>query len=149
MAEGDGWKLGIEGTLYCGPSGSTPTTKLEGICSDLTLNLDPIKASARVREVAFNLTKVVAFDASIEFDMIRDSANTQWAAIWTAFTTRAPLAFKLEGAGGVKFDADFAIGITIKQPEGGFETATVSIWPAYHATHKPTFSPAESGGGGT
>lgn len=133
------WKLGIEGTLCTGAAGATPTVALEGVCGDLTLNLDPVEASASVREVAFEFSRVVRFKASIEFEMMVDDENEGWESLWAAFTARTAIAAAVDGEGGIYFDGDFGVTIAPAQPHDGFQTSKVTLKPYYNPDHLPTF----------
>lgn len=130
--------LGLNAKLTHGAAGSDPSTELD-IIGNAKLNLALSEATVKIRASDFELTDVVLFQASIDFDLLWDETNANFLALWTAFITKAARAFKcLSKANGKGLKADFKVVKFERNEdlESGI-MASVSIKPTIGQT--PTF----------
>lgn len=104
---------GIDGYVYHGASGSTPTTLLANV-GNLTLNNGVVETDVTTKQSGFTLTGVVRHEFSCDFDLLYVPADAGFAALHTAYKTKAPIALLiLDGpkatAGSIGIDADFVV----------------------------------------
>ncbi len=92
-------RLGLDARLYYGPANSGAATELTNV-KDVTLNLEKAEADVTTRaNNGWRATVGTLKDASIEFQMIWDTADAGFAAIRDAFMSDTPLDFRvLSGA---------------------------------------------------
>ena len=92
-------RLGLDARLYYGPAGSAATTELTNV-KDLTLNLEKAEADVTTRaNQGWRATVGTLKDASIEFQMVWDTADAGFSAIRQAFLADTPMDFRvLSGA---------------------------------------------------
>jgi len=128
------FKLGLEGKLYYGDAGNTAATELKN-AKDVTLNLESSEADVTTRaNNGWRATVAALKDASIEWEMIWDTANAGFVAIKNAYFSGSAIALAiLDGEDGEGLDADFAI-TSFSRSEPIEEAMTVSV------TAKPTYS---------
>ena len=127
-------KLGLEGKLYHGTAGSTANTELKN-AKDVTLNLESSEADVTTRaNNGWKATFAALKDASIEWTMLWDPADTGFVAIRNAYFGNTAIALAvLDGENGEGLDADFAI-TKFSREEPLEEAMSVSV------TAKPTYS---------
>jgi hypothetical protein len=131
--------IGLDAKLYQGPAGSSATLECTQV-QDVTLNLEMAEAKANSRATKFALSDVALLTASIDFSIIWDETDSNFLAMWTAFTGRTALAFKcLSKTSGKGLDADFKLHKFVRKEslEEG-EVAEVSIKPC-PSTRLPAF----------
>ncbi len=92
-------RLGLDARLYYGAAGSGATTELTNV-KDLTLNLEKAEADVTTRaNQGWRATVGTLKDASIEFQMVWDTADAGFSAIRQAFLADTPMDFRvLSGA---------------------------------------------------
>ena len=92
-------RLGLDARLYYGSAGSGATTELTNV-KDLTLNLEKAEADVTTRaNQGWRATVGTLKDASIEFQMVWDTADAGFSAIRQAFLADTPMDFRvLSGA---------------------------------------------------
>ncbi len=125
--------LGLDAKLLRGVAGATGATEVTNI-KDLTLNLESGEADVTTRATkGWKASVATLKEASLEFGMLYDADDADFAAFQEAYFSNTPLAlFVTDGAGG-GLDADWSItGFTVEQPLE--EALTVSV------TAKPTAS---------
>lgn len=106
-------KLGMEAKIYYkagGQSGGGAWTELTNV-RDVTLSLETGEADVTTRANAgWRATVATLKDASVEFEMVWDTADAGFTAIKNAYLTNAPIGFQVrDGAGGQGLQADFMI----------------------------------------
>jgi hypothetical protein len=130
--------VGLNAKLYYGAAESDPSTELS-IVGNVKMPISLSEAVLKIRASNFELTKVVLYQASIDFDILWDETDANFTAIWSAFTSQTPKAFKcLPKTGGKGLKADFQI-VKFERTEDleGIVMASVSIKPTVGQT--PTF----------
>ena len=134
-------KLGINGKLYKNDGDyATPTwTEITNV-RDLTLNMDAAEADATTRaNNRWRATAAALRDASVEFEMVWDTADAGFQAIRDAWKNGADLEMAVvdgdiatSGTEGLR--ATFAItGFNRNEPLEDTMTANVTIKPGYSA----------------
>ncbi|MGE4157705.1 MAG: phage tail tube protein [Planctomycetota bacterium] len=133
-------KLGMEGKLYFDPSGVGGSTWTEmPNAKDVTLNLEKGEADVTTRaNQGWRATIGTLRDASVEFEMIWDTADAGFAAIKDAFLNGTPIGLAImDGgialAGSQGLQANFSI-TNFSRSEPLEESMSVSV------TAKPTYS---------
>jgi len=106
-------KLGMEAKIYYkvgGQSGGGAWTELTNV-RDVTLSLETGEADVTTRaNSGWRATVATLKDASVEFEMVWDTADAGFTAIKNAYLTNAPIGFQVrDGAGGQGLQADFMI----------------------------------------
>jgi len=106
-------KLGMEAKIYYkvgGQSGGGAWTELTNV-RDVTLSLETGEADVTTRANAgWRATVATLKEASVEFEMVWDTADAGFTAIKNAYLTNAPIGFQVrDGAGGQGLQADFMI----------------------------------------
>ncbi|MBW7905466.1 MAG: phage tail protein [Phycisphaerae bacterium] len=130
-------KLGMEAKIYYkvgGQGGGGAWTELTNV-RDVTLSLETGEADVTTRANAgWRATVATLKDASVEFEMVWDTADAGFTAIKTAYLTNAPIGFQVrDGAGGQGLQADFMI-TQFSRSEPLEEAISVSV------TSKVTYS---------
>ena len=130
-------KLGMEAKLYFksgGQAGGGAWTELTNT-RDVTLNLETGEADVTTRANAgWRATVATLKDASVEFEMVWDTADAGFTAIKDAYLTNAPIGLQvLDGPGGQGLQADFMI-TNFSRSEALEEAISVSV------TAKVTYS---------
>lgn len=140
----DGWDC----KLYYGTAGDQATTLLDNV-KDGTLSLGAAEADVSVRGTAFDLTAVVRHAVSFSFDLLYVFGDTGFAALETAYKTRAAIALLI--ADGAKMtpgvrgvDGDFVVTqFDRNEPLDGKITYSVTVKPTKTfvtgTTRNPTF----------
>jgi len=130
-------KLGMEAVLKYkvgGQAGGGAWTAL-GNVKDVTLNLETGEADVTTRANAgWRATVGTLKEASVEFEMVWDTADAGFTAIKNAFFNNAVIGLQiLDGASGQGLQADFSI-TNFSRSEALEEAITVSV------TAKVTYS---------
>jgi hypothetical protein len=130
-------KLGMEAKIYYkvgGQGGGGAWTELTNV-RDVTLSLETGEADVTTRaNSGWRATVATLKDASVEFEMIWDTADAGFTAIKNAYLTNAPIGFQVrDGAGGQGLQADFMI-TQFSRSEPLEEAISVSV------TSKVTYS---------
>jgi predicted secreted protein len=133
-------KLGKDAKLYRAPSlaGSPTWTEVPNV-RDLTLNLETGEADVTTRgNGGWRATVATLKDASIEFEMVWDTADANFTAIRNAFISNASLAVAVaDGELEVETTQGFAANVMVTnftRNESLEEAITVSV------SMKPTYS---------
>lgn len=132
-----GIRLGMEAILNYkvgGVGGGGAWTAL-GNARDVTLNLESGEADVTTRANAgWRATVATLKEASVEFEMVWDTADAGFTAIKNAFFNNDPIGLQiLDGAAGQGLQADFSI-TNFSRNEALEEAITVSV------TAKVTYS---------
>lgn len=105
-------KLGMEAKIYykAGGQGGGAWTELTNV-RDVTLSLETGEADVTTRaNSGWRATVATLKDASVEFEMVWDTADAGFTAIKNAYLTNAPIGFQVrDGANGQGLQADFMI----------------------------------------
>ncbi|KAB2949503.1 MAG: hypothetical protein F9K17_02825 [Phycisphaerae bacterium] len=130
-------KLGMEAVLNYkvgGQGGGGAWTAL-GNTRDVTLNLETGEADVTTRaNSGWRATVATLKEASVEFEMVWDTADAGFTAIKNAYLNNELIGFQvLDGAGGQGLQADFMI-TAFSRSEALEEAITVSV------TAKVTYS---------
>jgi hypothetical protein len=106
------YKLGLDAKIYYGTAGSSAATVMSNV-TNLTLNLTKGEADVTTRAASgWKLTVGTLNDASVEWEMIWDTADAGFTAMKNAFFNNTLTALKImdsAGSGSQGLDADFAI----------------------------------------
>ncbi len=130
-------KLGMEAALKFkagGQAGGGAWTAL-GNTRDVTLSLEAGEADVTTRaNSGWRATVATLKEASVEFEMVWDTADAGFTAIKSAFFNNAPIGFQiLDATSGQGLQADFSI-TNFSRSEALEEAITVSV------TAKVTYS---------
>jgi hypothetical protein len=131
--------IGLNAKLYQGNPGSPAASEVT-IVGTVKLALEVGEATVKIRASQFELSETTLFKAGLEFDILWDDTDSNFNALWTAFTSRTARAFKcLSKANGKGIDADFKIFKFERNedPEQGL-MASVAIKPC-PSTRAPAF----------
>ncbi len=130
-------RLGMEAKLNykIGGVGGGGTWTALGNTRDVTLNLEAGEADVTTRANAgWRATVATLKEASVEFEMVWDTADAGFTAIKNAFFDNDPIGLQiLDGAAGQGLQADFSI-TNFSRNEALEEAITVSV------TAKVTYS---------
>ena len=129
-------RLGLNAKLYRNTGTyASPTWNEIGNVKDVTLNLESAEADVTVRaNNGWRATVPTLKDASVEFEMVWDTADAGFTAIKNAFFTNAVIGLQvLDGTSGQGLQADFSI-TNFSRSEALEEAITVSV------TAKVTYS---------
>ena len=139
-----GYKLGLEAKLFHGAAGATASTEMKNV-KDLTLDLSSGEADITTRATnGWRATAATLKEASLEWQMLWDPADTGFTAIKTAYFGNAPLALFVSDGDGCGLDADFAItGFSREEPLEEAQTVKVTAKPTF-VTRPPSW---KDGGG--
>jgi len=98
--------VGWDAKLYRGAAGSEPATEMTNT-RDIKLPFGVSEADISTRANRIELTDVAMLQAGVDFDMLWDESDADFAAIWTAFSTGASIGIKALGkATGSGFKSD-------------------------------------------
>jgi hypothetical protein len=130
-------RLGMDARLNFkagGQAGAGAWVELTNV-KDVTLSLETGEADVSTRaNNGWRATVATLKDASVEFEMVWDTADAGFTAIRTAFLTNAVIGFQvLDGDSGQGLQADFMI-TAFSRSEPLEEAVSVSV------TAKPTYS---------
>lgn len=132
-----GIRLGMEAQLLykAGGQGGGGSWTALGNTRDVTLNLETGEADVTTRaNNGWRATAATLKEASVEFEMVWDTADAGFAAIKNAFFDGEPIGLQiLDGDGGQGLQADFSI-TNFSRSEALEEAITVSV------TAKVTYS---------
>lgn len=106
-------KLGMEAKIFYkvgGQGGGGAWTELTNV-RDVTLSLETGEADVTTRANAgWRAVVATLKEASVEFEMVWDTADAGFTAIKNAYLTNAPIGFQVrDGVGGQGLQADFMI----------------------------------------
>ena len=132
--------VGLDAKLYRGTAGSTASTEMTNV-RDVKWGKKKSLANISRRGSRHHVDKVTRVAHEITFTMINDDADTDLAALRTAFNADTPLAFRiLDKTSGKGLDADFEISVFDEdQPDEGEQTVAVTIVPTY-VTRWPAYA---------
>jgi hypothetical protein len=106
------YKLGLDAKIYYGSAGASASTVMSNV-TNLTLNLTKGEADVTTRAASgWKLTVGTLNDASVEWEMVWDTADAGFTAMKNAFFNNTLTALKImdsAGSGSQGLDADFAI----------------------------------------
>jgi hypothetical protein len=101
--------IGLNSKLYRGAAGGDATTEIP-IVGTVKLGLEVGEATLKIRASNFELSDTTFFKISLEFDLLWDESDSNFTALWNAFTAREKLSFKcLSKTSGKGLKADFKI----------------------------------------
>ena len=141
-----GVRLGLEAKLYrnTGTSGSPTWTEMTNV-KDLTLNLEASEADVTTRgNAGWRATLAALKDASIEFEMVWDTADAAFTAIKDAFFGSTSVEFAvmdgdIETAGSQGLRAVMSVtNFSRSEPLEEAISVSVTAKPTY-ATTAPTW----------
>jgi heme-binding NEAT domain protein len=126
--------LGLNAKLYRGTAGTKASTEVNNV-KDLTVTLESGEADVTTRATqGWKASMATLKEASLEFTILYDTADTDFNAFQTAYFSNTPLALYVSDGDSTTekgLDADFTItGFSVEQNLE--EAITVSI------TAKPT-----------
>jgi len=128
-------KLGLDGKLYYKVTGGS-YVELTNV-KDLTLNMEKALADVTTRAAnGWKQYRGALKDASLEWEMVWDTADTGFIAIKDAYLNNTQLWLKaLDSSGGHGFEMLCEItGFSKKEPLEEAQTVSVTAKPAYSAT---------------
>jgi len=115
-------KLGPDGILYYGASGSTPSTVVQHI-RDVTVKTDPTKADTSSRDSMLDTEETVGLKVAIDFEMLNRTDNAVLTALLTAAAAGNAVALKTRDySGGRGWLGDFELSVENGQPYRGEQT---------------------------
>ena len=126
-------KMGFEGLLYYGAAGATATTLLEN-CRDITVSREVDRGNTTVRGDSsappIKTSSVTARAVNIEFVMIHDITDTEFASLKTAAANGTAVALRgKDYASGKGPDADYNLSASDPWPLEGEQVVTFSCEP--------------------
>ena len=119
--------LGMNAKAYIGTAGSNPTTELTNV-KDVSINLSTEEADVTTRaNNGWKQTMATLKDGSVEFEMVWDTADSNFTSISTAWAgaTEISAAF-LDGSSGTGILSDFTV-TNFSRTESLTEALTVSV----------------------
>ncbi|MGE0606563.1 MAG: phage tail tube protein [Pirellulales bacterium] len=140
-------KLGFEGKAYRNSATyATPTWNEIPNVRDLTLSVEKGEADVTTRIAnGWKLSKGALKEASIEFEMLWDSGDTDFIALRDSFLNNTPIdmlildgAENAAGSQGLRAICD-VIGFTREEPLAEAMKVKVTVKPTYDATNGPTW----------
>jgi hypothetical protein len=125
-------KLGLNAKLYRGTAGSTAATEVKNI-RDLTFNDEKGSADISVRGSTFELGMPTLRKITLDFEMVVDETDADYAAILAAYVAGTAIAIKcVSSTYGSGVDMDCLIQkMNRKEPLKDIITADVSLVPTY------------------
>ena len=135
-------RMGFEGKIYYGVTGSEATTLLENAI-DVGINIDSEKAPTTVRgdgsTPPVNTEQVVALTAGIEFSMIHDTTDSALEALRTAAAAGTPVAIRMKDeAAGKGFNGDVTLGMKVTESLKGEQKIDFSASPTKQSGRTPS-----------
>ena len=132
MAESQkSYTLGLYAKLFFGAAGATAATEMKDV-KDVTLNMETGEADVTTRAAeGWRLTAATLKEASVEFEMIWDTADSGFNAIQKAYFGNSALSLFVSDGEGNGLDADFVV-TSFSRSEPLEEALKVSV------TCKPT-----------
>ena len=127
MAESQkSYTLGLEAKLFFGAAGATAATEMKNV-KDVTLNMETGEADVTTRAAeGWRLTAATLKDASLEFEMVWDTADAGFKAIKNAYFNNTAIALFASDGDGNGLDADFVV-TSFSRSEPLEEALTVSV----------------------
>ena len=134
-------RMGFEGKIYYGVTGSEATTLLENAI-DVGINIDPEKAPTTIRgdgsTPPVNTEQVVALTVSMEFSMIHDTSDVSLEAMRTAAATGVPVAIRMKDeTAGKGFDGDVTLGLKVSESLKGEQKFDFTASPTKQSGRTP------------
>ena len=131
--------LGMNCELYRGTAGTTADTLMNNV-TDVSVSMEQEEADVTTRgNNGYRATVGTLKNGTIEWSMIWDTSDADFAAIYAAYNTGAPIALFASDGDGSGLDADFAI-TNFSQEQSLTEAVTVSITAkATYSTRAPEF----------
>ena len=135
-------KIGLNAKLYRGTAGSTAATEMKNV-RDLSMPDERGEADISTRASGFELFKSTLRSLSIEFQMLWDEDDADFAAVMAAYQAQTPLAILcLSASDGAGIDADFEVlKVTKSENLRDGIYADVVLKPVY-VTRYPTWQNA-------
>jgi len=139
-------RLGLDAKLYLDTSATpaTPTWSLIGNCKDVTLNLETSEADVTTRSSnGWKASAPTLKDASVDFTMLWDPADTNFTKLKTAFITRgsvfmAVMDGEIATPGSQGLIAMMMVSkFTRNEPLVEAMTADVTVKPTYYPAIAP------------
>ena len=111
--------LGLNAKLYRGTAGTTASTEVKNV-KDLTVTLESGEADVTTRATqGWKASVATLKEASLEFTILYDTADTDFNAFQAAYFSNTPLALYVSDGGSTTekgLDADFTItGFSVEQ----------------------------------
>ena len=119
-----------EAKIFHGAAGSKASTEMTNV-TDVTLNPETGEADITTRAAeGWRITAATLKEASVEFEMIWDTADSGFNAIKEAYFSAEPLALFVSDGDGNGLDADFVVtSFSRSEPLGEALTASVTRKP--------------------
>ena len=103
------YKLGLDAKIFHGAAGSKATSEMSNV-TDVTLNLETGEADITTRAAeGWRITAATLKEASVEFEMIWDTADSGFTAIQQAYFNNSALSLFVSDGDGNGLDADFVV----------------------------------------
>jgi len=127
-------KMGFEGRIYVGGTGSTAATLLENV-KDIAYNLDIEKGDTTVRgdstTVPIKTEDPTLRTVSIEWTMINDTTDANYEALRVAAAAGSAKAIRTKDhATGKGFDGDCSLSMQNGMPLAGEQTTQFTATPS-------------------
>lgn len=132
-------KLGPDGILYYGTTGTTPSTVVNHI-RDVTIKTDPTKADTSSRDSMLDTEETVGLKVSIDFEMLNKSSNAVLTALLAAAAAGSAVALKTRDySGGRGWLGDFELSVENGQPYRGEQTYKFTATPSSKSDRVPAW----------
>ena len=103
------YKLGLDAKIFHGTAGTKASTEMKNV-TDVTLNLETGEADITTRAAeGWRITAATLKEASVEFEMIWDTADSGFNAIQRAYFGNSALSLFVSDGEGNGLDADFVV----------------------------------------
>ena len=103
------YKLGLDAKIFHGTAGTKASTEMKNV-TDVTLNLETGEADITTRAAeGWRITAATLKEASVEFEMIWDTADAGFNAIQKAYFGNSALSLFVSDGEGNGLDADFVV----------------------------------------
>lgn len=133
-------RMGFEGKLYHGTSGTTAATLLT-IVRDVSYVFEPTDADISDRASIINIYDVAGVDFSIEFEINNQDTNAFVAAVRAAAIAGTALSLKTEDkASGWGVDGDFVFKVDESQPLRDRQAIKITAKPTDKDGRVPSWS---------
>jgi len=130
--------LGLKCKLYRGPAGSQANIEMKNV-SNVTLNLEKGEADITTRKAnGWRMSAATLKEASIEFEMLYDPDDADFAAVFNAFLNDTPLAIFVTDGAGSGLDCDCVV-MNVSQDQSLEEAVKANV----------TLKPTDIGGDGS
>lgn len=133
-----GTRLGLQCKLYRGTAGTTAAVEMKNV-TNVTLNLEKGEADITTRAAnGWKMSAATLKEASIEFEMVYDTADSDFQAVQGAFLNDTALAIFVSDGEGSGLDCDCVV-TNFSVDQSLEEAVKVNV------TMKPTNIGGESG----